>query len=89
MSEHKLKTDPTVFQAVACGRKNFEIRKDDRGFKEGDTLILQETKFTGEEMAKGRPLVFTGKTLHAEVRYILRGPCYGLVDGWVIMDVAL
>ena len=54
---HKLKTWPTYFYAVAAGTKTFEIRKNDRDFKEGDVLILQcydpETKtYNGQEVAK-------------------------------------
>ena len=39
---HKLKTWPQFFEAVACGVKGFELRKDDRGFDVGDVLLLQE-----------------------------------------------
>ena len=54
---HKLKTWPTYFYAVTAGTKTFEIRKNDRDFKEGDVLILQcydpERKvYNGQEVAK-------------------------------------
>lgn len=39
---HKLKTWPQFFDAVACGVKGFELRKDNRGFEVGDVLLLQE-----------------------------------------------
>jgi hypothetical protein len=39
---HKLKTWPEFFKAILAGDKTFEIRKDDRGFKVGDTLRLLE-----------------------------------------------
>lgn len=38
--EHELKTIPKYFNAVREGRKTFEVRKDDRNFKVGDTLKL-------------------------------------------------
>ncbi|MCY7855137.1 DUF3850 domain-containing protein [Bacillus sonorensis] len=39
---HHLKILPPYFKAVQDERKNFEIRKNDRGFREGDTLCLHE-----------------------------------------------
>lgn len=40
--DHSLKTEQPWFDLVAEGVKNFEIRKNDRGFKEGDILELLE-----------------------------------------------
>ena len=39
---HHLKTLPEYFQAVIDGTKPFEIRNNDRGFKPGDSVILEE-----------------------------------------------
>lgn len=36
MAEHHLKLDSHYFDAVASGDKNFEVRRDDRGFQKGD-----------------------------------------------------
>lgn len=55
---HALKCDAPFFDAVATGRKNFEIRKQDRDFKVDDKILLQEFvvdaetekgKYTGRE----------------------------------------
>lgn len=86
MQMHELKTDPQVFDDVVAGRKTFEIRKDDRDFQEGDLLMLRKTLHTGTEMAKGAPLKYLG-TVYVYVTYIMRGPIYGLADGWVIMAI--
>jgi hypothetical protein len=83
---HELKTDTEVFTAFADGMKTFEIRFDDRDFKVGDLLLLKETQHTGEEMKDGKPLIYTGQEDWLKVRYILRGPIYGLREGWVIMS---
>jgi hypothetical protein len=87
MKTHELKTDQEVYQAVVEGLKTYEIRKDDRGFNVGDFLLLKETEYTGEEMANGRPLEYTGRQHEVQVIYVLRGPIYGLKDGWVIMSI--
>lgn len=87
MKIHELKTDPDVFDAVSRGEKTFEIRRDDRGFEVGDKLILKKTVHTGAEMAAGAPLYFEGEPESYWVTYILRGPIYGLADGWVIMSI--
>jgi len=87
MQEHELKTDLTVFDDVEAGRKPFEIRKDDRGYEVGDLLKLRKTKHTGAEMAAGASLEYVGTPLYVYVTYILRGPVYGLADGWAIMAI--
>lgn len=56
-SRHNLKTWPLYFQAIADGRKTFDVRKNDRGFKEGDILELMEynpetKKYTGRILLK-------------------------------------
>lgn len=86
---HELKTDPDVYDAVAAGLKTFEIRKDDRGFDVGDYLKLRRTQFTGEEMSgeNPMPLVYTGEELTVRISHRLRGPVYGLVEGWVILSL--
>ena len=39
---HELKTLPIYFEEVIEGRKSFEVRKNDRNFKVGDMLALNE-----------------------------------------------
>lgn len=84
---HLLKTDPEVFHRIATKEKTFELRKDDRHFQVDDHLILLETVHTGKEMKEGKPLIYTGAALPFHVPYILRGPAYGLEDGWVILSI--
>lgn len=55
--EHKIKTLPEFFEMALTGRKPFEIRINDRDYKEGDIIKLceianndNEFKFTGNEI---------------------------------------
>lgn len=77
---HELKILPEFFDAVCNKIKNFEIRKADRDFKVGDTLILRE--WNGEK--------FTGKVLCAAVTYIFEGNSragFGVMDGYCVMAI--
>lgn len=85
---HDLKTDPLTFSASAEGVKPWEVRKNDRDFQEGDTVTLHETQSTGQEMAEGAPLQYTGRTVHGIITWVLHGPQYGLEDGWCIFTMA-
>ncbi|HDT9988736.1 TPA: DUF3850 domain-containing protein [Listeria monocytogenes] len=52
MTVHKLKILPEFFEKKRTLVKAFEIRKNDRNFMVGDTLILQEYvngEYTGRE----------------------------------------
>lgn len=42
MTIHWLKTDAHHFQRIWDGEKNYEVRKDDRNYGEGDWLILAD-----------------------------------------------
>ncbi|WP_368648012.1 DUF3850 domain-containing protein [Castellaniella ginsengisoli] len=83
---HSLKTDPEVFQAVFEGRKTFELRVNDRGFRVGDELLLKETTRTGAEIKDGAPLEYTGRTCRRAVGHILTG--YGLAENWCCLSFA-
>lgn len=39
---HELKILPPFFEAVRSGVKTFEVRKNDRGFQSGDSVVLME-----------------------------------------------
>ncbi len=42
MAIHHLKTWPEFYRTILDGSKTFELRKNDRNFEVGDTVILQE-----------------------------------------------
>lgn len=76
---HSLKTLPPYFDAVATGLKRFELRRDDRGVQTGDVLHLVEWDGSAE--------AYTGRGLTAVVTYALRGPAFGLAEGWCILSL--
>lgn len=81
----ELKIDPVPFGDVFNNHKKAEIRRDDRGYKVGDILKLRETKSTGEEMAAGAPLLYTGRCCLRFVTCDCRG--YGLREGFVALSI--
>lgn len=67
---HELKIWPEYFKAVREGRKTFEVRVNDRDFKEGDTVELMEwvpDTIIGE---KPYPGMFTGARLKFGIGYV-------------------
>ena len=76
---HELKTWPEYYEEVFMGHKTFELRKNDRGFKKGDTLILKEWDNKTNE--------YTGRMLARNVIYIIEGGVFGLEAGYVIMSM--
>lgn len=43
MTTHTLKTVEPYFSAVLAGEKTFEVRRNDRAYQRGDTLMLMDT----------------------------------------------
>lgn len=75
---HALKTWPLFFKSVKDGTKQFELRKNDRQFKLGDTLLLQEynpqeKKYTGEEWEGTIIYVFSDESFGLKKGYVLLG----------------
>lgn len=79
--KHKLKTWPEHFDAVVSGQKTFEIRKNDRNFKEGDILILE--KYDPEEKE------YLFEAIFVKVKHILHGGQFGIEKNYCIMSIEL
>ena len=76
MDRDKLISQFVKHEAVASGRKKFELRKNDRNYKVGDIFILREWM-----PEKG----YTGRDYIQSIEYILKDcPGYGLMDGYII-----
>jgi ASC-1-like (ASCH) protein len=82
--KHNLKTLPPYFDDVKSGKKNFELRRNDRDFQEGDTLILEEYNPCNELFG------YTGRVVQAKVSYVLKNCSkYGLKDGYCILGLTI
>ena len=75
---HEIKIAVMYYDDVASGRKRFELRKNDRGYKVGDALKMLEFK-------DGK---FTGRTIDAEIVYMLE-EYTGLQEDYCILGIEL
>lgn len=80
MKIHNLKCWPEYFEAVWFERKTFEIRINDRDFKVGDMLKLEEYNREGG--------FCTGNCVYAEVVYLLES-APGLQSEYVLIGIRL
>lgn len=74
---HILKTWCEYYKHILDGSKLFEIRKNDRGFKVGDVLVLQEYDKDKKQ--------FTGEMVSKIITYITD---YEQKEGYVVMSIA-
>jgi len=81
MTIHDLKCWPGPFGAIARGTKCFEFRRDDRGFRVGDTLRLRMWNPVTEE--------YLGPICNVQVTYLLRGPDFGMPEGYCVMSLGV
>lgn len=98
MKQHVLKLENAYFDAVASGEKNFEVRRDDRGFQKGDWLLLcRYGKENYSPLAKFGFMNEHGKVvsssystvgvnrLERRIKYILTGGQFGIEPGYVVL----
>ena len=76
---HELKTHPEYFQKIWNREKLFEVRKDDRDFKVGDTLLLLEY----DPFSRN----FSTLQIKAEISYKLNGGQLGIENGFCILSL--
>ncbi len=85
---HELKTWPVYFDAVERGEKNFEVRRDDRGFQKGDVVRLLRTR---EDHRSDRvEYDYNGKPKYAlerRITYVLTGGQFGIEPGYVVLGL--
>ena len=74
---HDVKLGTSFFEDVRVGRKNFELRKNDRNYKEGDLIVMHEYKDGAE----------TGRSITKKIGYMLENFA-GLKEGYCILGLS-
>ena len=74
--QHELKIAVSAYEDVISGKKSFELRKNDRGYKQGDSLKMLEFK-DGKH---------TGRMIDADIIYMLEDYT-GLTEGYCILGI--
>lgn len=76
---HELKLSTEYYEKVFKRIKNFEVRKNDRGFLVGDGLLLKEYDCVSEK--------YTGRMMIRNIAFILEGGKFGIEQGYVVMSL--
>ena len=76
---HPLKIIKEYFDLQLKGKKNWEIRKNDRDFKEGDFIMMSLVDGNGE---------LTSSYIHLKIDYVYKGNEYGLKEGYCILSTS-
>ena len=79
MKKVEKKIWPEYFQAIADGKKTFELRLNDFDIVEGDVLLLKEWDPKYKE--------YTGRELEKEVGYVGKWKIDDLTQFWPMEDI--
>lgn len=88
---HALKTLPEYFEAVRKGDKTFELRENDRDFRVGDYLALNEwdgEKYTGRaQLVKVTYMLNPNDIMSCVGRFVILGLNYFTINADNISEV--
>ncbi len=79
MEYHHIKCWPIYYESLRSGIKNFEVRKDDRNYKEGDKLVIGE--YDPEKCN------YSGSYIIKEITYKLNGGNFGILPGYCVLGI--
>jgi hypothetical protein len=81
---HRLKTIDRYWDAVKCGEKTFEVRKNDRAFQTGDILELERWHFAfGGAFFRDDPR----QIIRKRITYLLQGGQFGIEPGYCVLGL--
>lgn len=79
-SLHKIKVDPLYSKSIRDGCKTFEIRENDRDYRVGDFVVMEEYCPSSKKyLNSDRPIV-------GKIQYQTN---YAQKEGWVVFSVEL
>jgi hypothetical protein len=81
MVAHDIKCIQPFFNYCCSGKKTFDLRKNDRNFKEGDTLILREFD--------EKTCYHTGRMKAFDITFVLNDEFEGIEKGYCIMSIKM
>ena len=80
---HELKIYPGYFESIIQGVKTFEVRKDDRGYRLGDYIALNEYIPGNPEGER-----YTGRSSLYRIIHLLSDPEF-CKEGYVVLGITL
>lgn len=91
MTEHVVKIHDRYYDAVANGIKTFEIRKADRDYRVGDTLVLQRCNDKGNVVYHGDDNlgINVPDQIYCAIAYILTSEDFpdGIKEGYCVLGI--
>lgn len=75
-----------MFHETVRGYKNWEFRKNDRNFEQGDLLRLLQLESTNAIYAPTDEPRYTHKSILLLVMLVVRGPKFGIPEGYCVMS---
>lgn len=79
MADHELKIWPDYFRWVDDGHKSFEVRRYDRNFQPGQTLLLREWDPGSKE--------YTGRQVERKISFMMTGGKHGIESGFCVLQL--
>lgn len=89
VSEHELKTLPRYWDAIADGRKTFEVRRNDRAFQTGDILALVKLTESGisYDLDHAKPFLERKRIIRKRITYLLQGGQFGIEPAYCVLGL--
>lgn len=80
---HAVKATPQYFADIISSKKTFEVRKNDRDYKENDYIALNEYALRKGSPENNR---YTGRSVLFRISYVLDNPEY-CKEGYVVLGI--